>query len=288
MPDWMDWTLPPPAGAPALCQPASAAQALALRQQPGAAYIAGGTALQLAWGVAEEERPTAGLLIDLLAGAVPAGVALAALPDGRPALRLGAGTRLEALRRDPRVRHQAPRLAEALDSIAAPGVRQLATLGGNIAWRCGDAVPALLAAGAWVELAEGGPQPLESLLQAGPPLIGSVLWPLASAPWTGWSVFEKLGWRAAFSPSRLTLAIEVACVDGCFEQPHLAATAAGWPARRLAQAEAWLAGRSTSALAGESAALRQACLADLQDASRARLAANLIAGHLMREASVHG
>lgn len=295
--DVSDWSLPPPGVAPALCQPSDATQALALGGQAGAAWIAGGTALQLAWGVAEEERPTVTLLIDLLAGAVPAGVLPDQLPDGRPALRIGAGTRLEALRRCPELRTQAPRLAEALDAIAAPGVRHLATLGGNVGWRCGDALPVLLARGAWAALADGSRRPLAELLHMRTgqplPLISALLWPLDTARWIGWSVVEKVGWRAAFSPSRLTLALEVACDDGAFATPSLAATAAGWPARRLPAVEAWLAGRRPEALIREAAGLRAACAADLRDAGppqaeRTRLAARLISGHLSREASVHG
>ena len=163
----LDWTAPEPARLPALCRPATAAQALAeyRRLAPDAAFLAGGTALPLAWGVAEEERPGAGTLIDLLAGAITTGIEPASLPDGRPALRVGAATTLEAMRRDASVWMRARRLAEAIDAIGAPGVRHLATLGGNIGWRWGDTLPALLAADAWVILAEGGAQPLVTVLE---------------------------------------------------------------------------------------------------------------------------
>ena len=292
----IDWHSPPPAAAPALCQPGSATEALSASRHlgPRAAFIAGGTALPLAWGVAEEARPEVSHLIDLLAGALSADIAPAVLPDGTPVLRLGAGVTLETLRRDARVRSVAPRLAEAIEALAAPGVRHLATLGGNIGWRWGDALPALLAAGAWVRTADGAQAPLERILDearaAGRdvPLVTDVAWPLPNAPRTGWSIAEKLGWRAAFSPSRLTLALEVGWDAGVFSAPRVAATAAGWPARRLAHVERWLDGRSPAALADRGSELRQACLADGADALRARLLARLLVGHLSHEARVHG
>jgi CO/xanthine dehydrogenase FAD-binding subunit len=292
----IDWVAQPPAAACALSQPFTAAAALDLRRAcgPEATYIAGGTALQLGWGVAEEQRPSHTLLIDVLAGAVPAGVHLDVLPDGSRALRLGAAARLEALRRDARVRAAAPRLAEAFDAIAAPAVRHLATLGGNIGWRCGDALPALLAAGAWLTLAEGTRVPLDRMLDearaggAALPLIAEVCWPLARAPRPGWSIFEKIGWRAAFSPSRLTLAIEALSDRGVIAEPRVAATAAGWPARRLTRVERVLVGLTPEALRRDAGGLRAACLADLDDSPQARLVTRLLTGHLSREAMPHG
>lgn len=292
----IDWTAPPPAAPCALSQPGTAAAALHLTRACGseATYIAGGTALQLGWGVAEEQRPAHTLLIDVLAGAVPAGVHLDAGPDGSRVLRLGAAARLETLRRDARVRAAAPRLAEALDAIAAPAVRHLATLGGNIGWRCGDALPALLAGGARVTLAEGASAPLDQVLHearapgAALPLIAEVCLPLARAPRIGWSVVEKVGWRAAFSPSRLTLAIEALSDRGAIAEPRVAATAAGWPARRLTQVERFLAGLTPEGLRREAGGLRAACLADLDDPAQARLVARLLTGHLSREAMSHG
>lgn len=290
----IDW-VPRTAGkAPALVRAASAQQALAARRSlgPGAVFVAGATALQLAWGVAEEESPDASHLVDLLGGALPAGIDDVILPDGTLALRVGAAARLESLRRDPRLRAWVPRLCDAIDAIASPGVRNLATLGGNIGWRCGDALPALLASQARAGLAEGGVAPLVEILDAARrdpagdlPLIEAVFLPKGSSAHAGgWSVFEKVGWRATFSPSRLTLAVEASEQGGRIATARVAATAAGWPARRLPSVEAWLIGRAVAALRVDAPALSAACLADLGDASRARLAARLLTGHLAREA----
>jgi len=281
---------------PSLERPSSIADAVSLRRRLGvdAAYIAGGTALQLSWGVDEEERPGVSVLIDLLAGALGSGIGESVLADGRPVLRIGAGARLEALRRDPRVRAGAPRLAQALDAIGAPGVRQLATLGGNVGWGCGDALPALLAADATVLLAEGPMQPLGQVLDAarmrgGPvPLITDVCWPRRVAARAGWSVFEKVGWRAAFSPSRLTLALEARNDRGVIADVRVAVAAAGLPARRLADVERFLDGCVAAALGEHAEKLRAVCVAELDDPGRSRLLARLLVGHLSREATAHG
>ena len=209
-------------------------------------------------------------------------------------MRIGAATLLEDLRQDASIGLHARRLVEAIDAIGAPGVRHLATIGGNVGWRWGDTLPTLLAAEAWVVLADGGPHPLASVLDtarlenAALPLIDALLWPRPEARSPGWSVYEKLGGREAFSPSRLTLGLEVRCDEGRVADPRVAVTAAGWPARRLPQVEAWLSGRPAATLASYATALRDACLADIGDAHRARLVARLLTGHLGREASLHG
>ncbi|PPE69699.1 FAD binding domain-containing protein [Caldimonas thermodepolymerans] len=266
---------------PAVKVPPTAALAVAWRQAPSAvpvAYVGGGTALQLAWGV--EQPPPAMTLIDVTQGAVPAGVAL---HDGM--LHLGAATRLEALRTDARVRAHAPLLAQALDALGALSVRHLATLGGNIGWRWGDTLAALLALDAEAEVdTDPVPRPLAEVLRRPVlPLVRAVRVPLpAAAPV---AVYEKVGARAAFSPSRLALAIRAQLAHGRLHGLRLAATAAALPARRLARAEAVLDGadcRSLPARAGDLRAALQQDLHDDTDPQRVRLAARLLLGHLNR------
>lgn len=112
---------------------------------------------------------------------------------------------------------------------------------------------------------------------------------LPPAAGAGW--FDKAGLRAAFSPSRLALALQEAD-DGL----RAAATGAGLPARRLAAVEAWCRAQGTHTLStglptglstAAARALRAACGADLpEDAARAELAARLVAGRLGRPAEV--
>jgi len=258
------------AGGLRVLRPADAAEAQRLREADpaGTAFVGGGTALQLGWA---DATPALRLLaVDRLAAAqgwqrVDEG--------GRPWLRLGAALRLEALRRDPALRQALPLLAAACDTLAAPGVRHLATLGGNVGWRWGDTLAPLLALGAEAELADGRRRPLAALLAAAPLPLVVALWLPGPAAAPRRAVYEKVGRRAAFSPARLALALW---------QPaggtlRLAACGAGWVARRLSATEAVLA----AGLAPGAAALQPACRADLDgDAALGRLAARLIAGHL--------
>jgi len=237
-----------------------AARAQARRDTLGdaGAFVAGGTALQLGWARSAPEGLT---LVDVSALPAASGVTV----RGHH-LRIGAACRLESLRHDPAVRAGAPLLAAACDQVAAMGVRHLATLGGNVGWRAGDTLAPLLALDAEAELADGRSLALADLLDRDPlPLVVAVWIDTGTA--RGRSAFEKVADRAAFAPSRLTLAI-VEAPDGV----RLAAVGAGLPARRLRAAE--------HALAHDRTALADACLADLGDPARARLARRLIEGHL--------
>ena len=195
-------------------------------------YAAGCTALQLSWG---PDGPAA--LTDLARLAVARGIGMVA---GR--LRIGALTSLETCRTDALVRRHAPLLAQACGVIGALGVRMLGTLGGNIGWRFGDAVPALLALVALVETVDGL-VPLDTVLeQSDIPLLLAVHIP----PQPPVAVFEKIGHRAAFSLSAVTVA---GCIDG--RTIRLAAGAAGQPARRLRQAETQFGAGLEAAVAAE-------------------------------------
>jgi len=236
---------------------ADAVGAQARRDTLGAAgaFVAGGTALQLGWDGAAPDLT----LLDV--SVLPSAQGLS-VRDGR--LRIGAACRLESLRHDPAVRAGAPLLASACGEIAAMGVRHLATLGGNVGWRFGDTLAPLFALDAGAELADGRTVPLAEVLHHDPlPLVVALWVDTRTAHWR--SVFEKAGHRAAFSPSRLTLAI----VDGP-DGVRLAAVGAGLAARRLRAAERAL----------HHGGLAEACLTDLGDPVRARLARRLIEGHL--------
>lgn len=272
---------------PHVCVPQTAAEAVAWRQASSPVpvnYVSGGTALQLAWGV--EQPPPPMMLIDVTQGAVPAGVSLR--EDGHDrTLHLGAATRLEALRTHPLVREHAPLVAQALDTLGALSVRHLATLGGNIGWRWGDTLAPLLVAHAQVEVDAGGPpRPLAEVLREPVlPLLRAVRLTLG-AP-AAFSVFEKVGARAAFSPTRLAVAITANTPDGRLQDLRIAVTAAQMPtqmpARRLTHAEAVLDGADRAGLPLRACALHEALQADLHDdpePTRTRLAARLLLGHL--------
>ncbi len=88
-------------------------------------------------------------------------------------LRIGALTSLGMLERDRAMKEMLPLLAAAVRSTAGPAVRNLGTLGGNIAGRTGCLLPALLALDARLEIAS----------RAGRTIVPLVQW-LADAPST--------------------------------------------------------------------------------------------------------
>lgn len=230
--------------------------------QQGNAYIAGGTALQLQW----IDMPQPACLTDL--SGLPG---WGRISQDEATLRISAGATLEQCRTDARVLRHAPLLSQACSAIGAFALRNLGTLGGNIGWRLGDTLPALLATGAEIEGVDGKRQQLSTLLEQTPitvplPLIIAVHVPLRAGRH---AVFlEKAGHRAAFSPT-VVLACGRLQIDdgGIIRHARLAVSAAGLPARRVpvleraiiacdARDKSWhtdfaaLVGQETSALAG--------------------------------------
>ncbi|GAA3328190.1 hypothetical protein GCM10020331_071150 [Ectobacillus funiculus] len=75
--------------------------------------------------------------------------------SGRSVVRIGALTTLGSLLSSSLVLQHSPLVTEAVRGIAAPAVRNRATIGGNVASGIGDAIPALLAADALVSTFDG-------------------------------------------------------------------------------------------------------------------------------------
>lgn len=197
-------------------------QAVAARAA-GADFGAGLTALQLGWGPAGP----AGDVVDI--AGLPGLDAIEAR-DG--ALHVGALVTLERLRADPALRAGWPALSSLLGFIGALGVRNLATIGGNIAWGAGDLVPPLMALGAPL-LTSGGRVAIEA--RAPDAMILGVELPPAPA----FLFVEKVGFRAAFSPSLVTVA--AACgFDAAGRLVDVRIALGGGPNRagRVAEAEA--------------------------------------------------
>ncbi|RUW69334.1 aldehyde oxidase, partial [Mesorhizobium sp. M2A.F.Ca.ET.067.02.1.1] len=174
-----------------------------------ARLVAGGTALQLEWA---KGLPKPRSLVDIgqiggLKGIVPAG----------NEFRIGALTTLGALERDATVREELPLLAAAIRATAGPAVRNLATVGGNVAGRTGCLLPALLALDARVESSSVVGRrtlPLSEWLRQEPggEIIEAITVPVPGAHvrWT----HRKIGLRAAFTPSVIGAAGIIEIVDG--------------------------------------------------------------------------
>jgi carbon-monoxide dehydrogenase medium subunit len=255
----------------ALEEPASLAEALALLDpdDPGVRAIAGGTALMLMMksGLYRPQR-----LVSLRRlGPALTGIRTAA--DG--GIEIGAMVRLAEIERSAAVGMAAPVIAETLLTHSNIRVRNVATLGGNLAHADPhmDLPPVLIALGATVRVA--GPSGervvtvedlvigyLETVL-ANNELITSVSIP----PPTGRrAVYVKCTARTADDWPALGLAVSVRAADGIVRDARIAIGAATETARRLPQAEAALAGRAvndtTLREAGRAAAAEAPVVAD--------------------------
>jgi carbon-monoxide dehydrogenase medium subunit len=255
----------------ALEEPASLSEALALLDpdDPAVRAIAGGTALMLMMksGLYRPQR-----LVSLRRlGPTLTGIQAAA--DG--GIEIGAMVRLAEIERSAAIRVAAPVIAETLLTHSNVRVRNVATIGGNLAHADPhmDLPPVLIALGAEVDVA--GPAGeravavedlftgyLETVL-ANNELITAVSIP----PQTGrHAVYVKCTARTADDWPALGLALSVRAEDGILHDARIAIGAATETARRLPQAEATLAGRAVSDAtlreAGRAAAAEALVVAD--------------------------
>ncbi|MER5729262.1 FAD binding domain-containing protein [Streptomyces sp. NPDC002138] len=221
-------------------RPTGVDEALALLAgTPGARILAGGQSLlpDLRTGEAAPGADAVRLLVDVRGLDALRGTART--PRG---LRVGALTTLAGLAADPLVLAEAPELAAAARANGDPQVRNLGTVGGNLAapGRATDLPVAALAAGALVELAgPGGRSTLtaEEFTAGGAPpgtLITALLVPAAGAA----AAFEKTADRATRYPV-CAVAVRITS-DG----PRIAVTGATPTARRLHGVEERLRGRA--------------------------------------------
>mgnify|MGYP001217386279 FL=1 len=279
---------------PEVFRPRDAAEACGMKKTFGAdgAYVAGSTLLRVHWESGAAPMP--GKIIDLTS--IP-GLSGIRTEDGR--LVIGSLVKLTELTRAEAVLTGFPLLAEAAGRIGAPSIRNLATIGGNVACRIGDALTALLVYDAdliwhtgerteaarladW--LADPGPQPDDRLL------VGIRLAPADEAePGRIVGAFRKLGRREAFTASLVTIAVlGQLAEDGTLAGVRIAAGGGSAVPARLRAAEAVLeGGRATpDALIR----LAEAVMNEYKPASdvfagadyRRLAAANLIAAEVMR------
>ena len=128
-------------------RPTSPAEAIAMKAEYGASrFVAGGTGLQLEWA---RGLPKPDVMIDMVRIAGLTGVGVA---DGM--IRIGALGPLNTLIASPDIAARLPLLHQALKSVAGPAVRNLATIGGNVAGRTGCLLPALLVLKADLEIVD--------------------------------------------------------------------------------------------------------------------------------------
>ncbi|QHW29466.1 molybdopterin dehydrogenase [Paenibacillus rhizovicinus] len=244
------------AGYPAVWRPKDAQEAVRLKKQFGreADYVAGGTLLRTQWEAGLKQMPAH--LIDLSGIVTLSGFVLS-----EDCMSIGSFTMLAAIRRSAELTAGFPLIALAARGIAAPSIRNAATIGGNVISVVGDALPALLAYEAELDWEEGGTKRSETL--AGwlaradtgtydSALLLRIRLPLRqegkAAPSEppvsrSFAFYDKIGRREAFTPSVVTSALIGGIgADGRLRNLRLAAGGGRTVPKRLTLAETELEG----------------------------------------------
>ncbi|MHA6484289.1 FAD binding domain-containing protein [Paenibacillus sp. strain BS8-2] len=232
-------------------EPRTVEEAWALKRKFGetAAYVSGGTLIRTQWE--NETRPRGEHLISLANIVEMKGIVLT-----EEIASIGAGETLNECKGNHALEAGCPLLVTAIKQIAAPSVRNLATLGGNIGSLIGDSIPALLAMDAevlmyqdhtrrrlsvreWLEGAAGVRQRDD--------LVIRVFVPVRIQSDQQFAFYEKVGRRESFIPSLTTVAgTGTVRGNGEFQDVRLSAGGGAAIPHRLTQAEAVLNGTSLS------------------------------------------
>ncbi|MCR2805513.1 FAD binding domain-containing protein [Paenibacillus soyae] len=246
------------AGETALHEPKTAEEAWRVKRSLGhaASYVSGGTLLRTQWENGLKSMPRH--LISLEKIGELSGIRLAGAH-----VRIGAAARLNECRAHPLLLRHGGLLVRAIGEIAAPSVRHLATLGGNVSSLTGDAIPALMAMDAsviffrercwrtesvrdWIQGAGAVREPDD--------LIGAIAIPVRSGDGEGdeeaggsFEFYEKVGRREAFTPSLVTVAGQgMVSDDGALRDIRLSAGGGSALPDRLPAAERALSGARLS------------------------------------------
>lgn len=206
-------------------------------------FLGGGTLAQLDWamGLRPTERVIALGRIGTLHG----------IEVGAEVVRIGALTTLATIERNRSVADALPMLLAAIRVTAAPSVRNMGTIGGNVGGRRGCLIPALLAMDARLEIARTGIRQQVALVNwlatvRDPDcIIEAVVVPRSPAP-TRWT-YRKTGLRAGFTPSVIGVAGRLVVADGRIEDCRMA-VGGGVAAMRLFEVEALLKGEAADAV----------------------------------------
>lgn len=239
---------------PIVWHPLNAAEAWNLKQTYGAdsVYISGGTLLRTQWEAGVASVPK--YLIDL--SRIPGASSISLASDE---LSVGAQSTLATIRNGPYISTHVPLLTDAVRQIAAPSIRNQASIGGNIASRVGDALPALLVYNAslvWQDGVEQQTIELDKWLlqhqtegdgREAARLLLNIQIPLppTTMPNKRFNAYYKIGRREVFTPSVVTVAL-----NGHINEQHtltsirIAAGGGQTIARRLIQSEALLEGKT--------------------------------------------
>lgn len=275
-----------------VCSPTSVEEAWGLRESSDEStiFIAGGTFLQTKWEKGSSLPETI--------------IHLEEIPEyqqiylNKSELHIGAFSKLAQCKNDPLVMGKLPQLSKTIEKIAAPAVRNLGTIGGNIANRVGDTIPLLLVLEAEVlYLNKDGKQRtrLEDWLRLkDDSLILEVI--IADKLKAGTYLFsQKVGRREAFSASVVTLAGLISVKGKQVSKVRLGAGGGETRPSRLRSVESLL----EQALAIDEEVITKACKALIQEYQpvedafysqnyRLKVASNLLMAELANRRGEYG
>lgn len=237
---------------PFVWQPKEAEEAWELKKIYGAdsVYTAGGTLLRTQW-----ESGITAIPLQLIDISGVEGMSGMAVSDDGQSLRIGAATSLSDCRTDAFVKEHFPLLTEAVRNIAAPSIRNLATIGGNVISLVGDAITALLAYNSEIQWHDGQlgiQEPLSEWLSTAAihplskeRLLMNIQLPLMDKEMNikRYVAFHKVGRREVFTPSVVTVAIHLEIdMEGNWSDVRIAAGGGQTIPKRLDEAEKLLNG----------------------------------------------
>lgn len=131
-------------------------------------------------------------------------------------LEIGALTTLKNLQMNKEAREAFDILIESAGEVASPAVRNRATIGGNVSYRVGDTIPALLALDAKVRWFDDGETYLHDLAVyldltkvQDTSLLMAILLPQPKESTYAQTFYQKVGRRESFIPSLVTAALSV-------------------------------------------------------------------------------
>jgi xanthine dehydrogenase C subunit len=193
-------------------EPLAVEEAWELYKTFGAAnskYVSGGTLLRTQWESGSADIPRH--LISLAAIEELKGIECIGQK-----ISIGSMTTLSECCKNRDVIQSLPLLLRSVQSIAAPSVRNMATLGGNIRSIVGDSIPALLVYDAelvWYDGAGPVVERLEDWLVYGGAdseerILLKVWIPVGKVDANQIFFYEKVGRREAFTPSVVTIAVQ--------------------------------------------------------------------------------
>lgn len=208
-------------------------------------------------------------------------------------LAIGATTSFARIAADPRVIARAPLLARAARSVGGPAIRNMATLGGNIATAspAGDSLTPLYLHDAMIELAAAGGRrrlPITDFISGSGrtallpgELIVRVVLP-AAAPFDC-QRFDKVGRRQSMAISVASFAAQARLrADGTIDELRLAWGSVGPTVLRLRELESALAGtRLDPAVIADAVEVARRHLAPISDIRASADYRRLVAGKLL-------